>query len=136
LTLTETVDARGLPCPKPVIRTRKAMREADEIVTLVTGEDEASNVRRPAEKSGWRVTVQERQDGYAVHMTKGEAAPEAGPAPDVTSTCQCWWALLGCWKPLPLPEGEPLHRRSRPAPLSTRYTLLALTATTSSSSIM
>ena len=61
------------------------MREADEIVTLVTGEDEASNVRRPAEKSGWRVTVQERQDGYAVHMTKGEAAPEAGPAPKVTA---------------------------------------------------
>jgi len=78
-----TVDARGLPCPQPVIRTRNAMREADEIVTLVTEENQVSNVRRLAEKSGWRVMAEERQDGYAVHMVKGEAAPEARPAPDV-----------------------------------------------------
>ena len=59
------------------------MREADEIVTLVTEENQVSNVRRLAEKSGWQVMVEERQDGYAVHMVKGEAAPEARPAPDV-----------------------------------------------------
>ena len=80
-----TVDARGLPCPQPVIRTRNAMREADEIVTLVTEENQVSNVRRLAEKSGWRVMVEERQDAYAVHMVKGEAAPEARPATKVTA---------------------------------------------------
>ena len=79
-----TVDARGLPCPQPVIRTRNAMREADEIVTLVTEENQVSNVRRLAERSGWQVVVEKRQDAYAVHMVKGEAAPEPGLAPKVT----------------------------------------------------
>ncbi|HUV95638.1 MAG TPA: sulfurtransferase-like selenium metabolism protein YedF [Anaerolineae bacterium] len=80
-----TVDARGLPCPQPVIRTRNAMREADEIIALVTEENQVSNVRRLAERSGWQVVVEKRQDAYAVHMVKGEATCEVGLAPEVTA---------------------------------------------------
>ncbi|MBC7238736.1 MAG: sulfurtransferase TusA family protein, partial [Chloroflexi bacterium] len=54
------VDARGLPCPQPVIRTRNAMREADEVITLVSAEDQVANVRRLAEKAGWHVEVEPR----------------------------------------------------------------------------
>jgi len=89
-----TVDARGLPCPQPVIRTRNAMREADEIVTLVTEENQVSNVRRLAERSGWRVMVKERQDGYAVHMVKGEAAPEARHTRGVTNNVSWPWRKI------------------------------------------
>lgn len=70
------VDARGLPCPQPVIRTRDAMREGDDITTLVSGEDQVGNVRRLAEKAGWRVESEARPDGYAIHMVKGQAAPQ------------------------------------------------------------
>jgi len=80
-----TVDARGLPCPQPVIRTRNAMRETDEIVTLVTEDSQVGNVSRLAERSGWLVVVEKRQDAYAVHMVKGEVVVEPGPAPKVAA---------------------------------------------------
>jgi selenium metabolism protein YedF len=73
------VDARGLPCPQPVILTRNAMREAatgDAITTLVTGADQVANVHRLAERAGWLVNSQPTEGGYAVHMVKGEAAAE------------------------------------------------------------
>lgn len=60
------------------------MREADEVVTLVSGENQAGNVRRLAEKSGWQVMVEKRQDGYAVHLTKGEATTKPELTPDAT----------------------------------------------------
>lgn len=77
------VDARGLPCPQPVIRTRNAMRESDDITTLVSGEDQVGNVRRLAEKAGWRVESEARPDGYAIHMVKGQAAPQPQAAPEL-----------------------------------------------------
>jgi selenium metabolism protein YedF len=61
------------------------MREADEIVTLVTEENQVSNVSRLAERSGWQVVVEKRQDAYAVHMVKGEVVVESGPAPKVAA---------------------------------------------------
>ena len=61
------------------------MRDADEIIALVTEENQVSNVRRLAERSGWQVVVEKRQDAYAVHMVKGEATREVGLAPEVTA---------------------------------------------------
>lgn len=72
----KTVDARGIPCPQPVILTRNAMREADEVITLVNARDALANVRRLAEKGGWRVTVEEREGAWALHMVKGQTAGE------------------------------------------------------------
>ena len=74
------VDARGLPCPQPVIRTRRAMREGDDILTLVSGEDQMENVRRLAEKQGWLVTVEDTDDGYALRMVRQGATQEPAPA--------------------------------------------------------
>jgi TusA-related sulfurtransferase len=48
-----TVDARGMACPHPVIETRKAMQQADQVVTLVDSETALTNVARMAEKAGW-----------------------------------------------------------------------------------
>lgn len=81
------VDARGLPCPQPVIRTRQAMLgDADAITTLVTGADQVDNLRRLAEKGGWSTTVEQREDGFAVHLARGEAAAAPEITPDMT-TC-------------------------------------------------
>jgi selenium metabolism protein YedF len=88
--MVSTVDARGLACPQPVILTRNAMREAQEIVTLVDGADQVDNVRRLAEKAGWQVTSERQGAGYAVHMIKGvvETLPELTPDLMVCSTPQ------------------------------------------------
>ena len=83
--MTTTVDARGLPCPQPVILTRKAMQQADEVITLVTGADQVDNVRRLAEKAGWRVAVEQGEEGYALHLTREGAANAPELAPEVVS---------------------------------------------------
>ncbi|MFH1084220.1 MAG: sulfurtransferase-like selenium metabolism protein YedF [Chloroflexota bacterium] len=77
------VDARGMPCPQPVIRVRNAMREADVVVAWVSGEDNVANIRRLADKSGWQMEVTPRDDGYALRLSRLQAAraPAAGAMP-------------------------------------------------------
>lgn len=80
--MTETIDARGLACPQPVIRTRKAMAESSRVVTLVDNETSVTNVSRMAQKAGWQVEVTEEGGAYRLEMTmEGASAPVAAPAP-------------------------------------------------------
>ena len=79
--MTTTVDARGLACPQPVIQTRNAMRASDDVTTLVSGAVSVANVRRLAEKAGWRVTVSEHEGGFALHLVKGQSVAESQPEP-------------------------------------------------------
>ena len=68
--MTETVDARGFPCPQPVIMTRNALRESDAVMTIVDNDAARQNVTRMAEKAGATVQVEEREDGIYLHITK------------------------------------------------------------------
>ena len=88
--MTQTTDARGLPCPQPVIRTRNAMEQSDEVVTIVDNEAARENVRRMAEKAGAAVQVEEHDDGTYLYITRRDvprsepsehptAAPVGGP---------------------------------------------------------
>ena len=74
--MTKTVDARGLPCPQPVIRTRKAMEESDVVTTIVDNETAQKNVARMAAKSGATVEVEKRDDGIYLHITRQIEAVE------------------------------------------------------------
>lgn len=75
--MVETVDARGLPCPQPVIKTRQAMEASAEVVTLVDNETAERNVTRMAEKAGATVTVERGEDGVRLHISGGARAAEA-----------------------------------------------------------
>ncbi len=78
--MAETVDARGLPCPQPVIKTRTAMERSAEVVTLVDGETAQRNVTRMAEKAGATVKVEPYETGFRLHITRGPGtAPAADP---------------------------------------------------------
>jgi len=79
-----TVDARGLPCPQPVIHTRRARRDSDRVYTLVSGEDQVGNVRRLAEKAGWRVSVDRLADHFAITLEGGEQTTEPELTSDIT----------------------------------------------------
>jgi selenium metabolism protein YedF len=72
------VDARGLACPHPVIQTRKAMQEADQVVTLVDNDTALANVSRMAKKSGWQVGVTPEGEGYRIELVKA-SVPQAKP---------------------------------------------------------
>ncbi|HHI67698.1 MAG TPA: sulfurtransferase-like selenium metabolism protein YedF, partial [Planctomycetes bacterium] len=71
------VDARGLPCPQPVLLTRKALMELGEegVVTVVV--DSAAsrdNVMRFAESQGCTVQVEEPEEGlWEIVLAKGFA---------------------------------------------------------------
>ena len=79
--MTETVDARGLACPQPVIETRKAMQQATRVLTLVDSETSLTNVSRMAEKAGWRVNVVTKGDEFQIDLVKGDAEPGDAPLP-------------------------------------------------------
>jgi selenium metabolism protein YedF len=87
MSMPVTINARGLPCPQPVILTRNAMREANEVVTLVSQRDQVDNVSRLAERAGWRVTFEQANDGWAIHMVQGPETAEPELTPDLT-TCE------------------------------------------------
>lgn len=74
-----TIDARGLACPQPVIQTRKAMEQADQVVTLVDNDTARANVSRMAQKAGWNVNVIPEDDEFRVEMVRGDAVLQAEP---------------------------------------------------------
>lgn len=77
--MTTTVDARGLACPQPVMQTRRAMQQADHIVTLVDNESAATNVVHMAESAGWQAQMAPQGNDYVVELSRHGAAPQPGP---------------------------------------------------------
>ena len=84
--MSSVVDARGLACPQPVIRTRAALQGSDVVTTIVDNVTSQQNVTRMAEKAGCIVRAEVRDDGIYLHIrreggTEGEVSPAAGSAP-------------------------------------------------------
>ena len=66
-----TVDARGLSCPQPVILARKAIEAGQfPIEVLVETVTSRENVRRMAEKAGCHVAVAQTGDEFKLTLTR------------------------------------------------------------------
>jgi selenium metabolism protein YedF len=67
------IDARGLPCPQPVIKTKKALEaiESGQVTVLVDSPESRENVRRFAQSQGCQVTVREEGGVVFMDITKG-----------------------------------------------------------------
>jgi len=67
------VDARGFPCPKPVLMTKEALEKVREGVVEVLVDSVASreNVKRFAEKMGCSVEISEEEGFYRLKIVKG-----------------------------------------------------------------
>ena len=83
--MARVVDARGMSCPQPVLLTKRAIAEADEVTTIVDSETSVHNVSRIAEKTGFRVEVEEREGDFYLHLAReapaAEEAVRVAPAP-------------------------------------------------------
>ncbi len=77
----KVVDARGLPCPQPVLLTRNALKESDTVTTIVDSDTARHNVTRMAERAGYTVRAEEREAGIYLHIARGETSPTVSPAP-------------------------------------------------------
>ena len=66
------IDVCGLSCPQPVIETRKKMIEMGNGVLEVVIDTGTSrdNVSRMAEKEGWKVKVDPKEEGFILTLTK------------------------------------------------------------------
>jgi tRNA 2-thiouridine synthesizing protein A len=66
-----SVDARGLSCPRPVILARKALEAGQfPIEVLVDSVASCENIQRLAENAGCRVTVVPVEEEYRLILIK------------------------------------------------------------------
>ncbi len=71
--MTETVDARGLSCPQPVLLAVSKMQEAQvtELQVIVDNEVSRENVIRAAGKYGWEVlNFSDNADEYTLNLKR------------------------------------------------------------------
>jgi len=84
--MSRVVDARGLPCPQPVILTRTAMQQAVQtgsiVTTIVDNPTSRENVARMAQRAGATVDVESRADGIYLHMSGGQVPQQEADACD------------------------------------------------------
>lgn len=84
--MSTIVDARGLACPQPVIKTRAALQAHDAVTTIVDNATSQQNVTRMAQKAGCTVTAETRDDGIYLAIRKPVAATQpAGQAASAAS---------------------------------------------------
>lgn len=70
--MVETVDARGLLCPEPVLLTKKAIEKElnGTVKVLVDNNAAKENITRLAENTGWNVSVASQGNEYLITLTK------------------------------------------------------------------
>jgi tRNA 2-thiouridine synthesizing protein A len=66
------VDARGLSCPMPVIKTKEAIESAESgpIVVIVNDGTARDNVTRLARSRGFEVSVEEKGEDFYLTLAK------------------------------------------------------------------
>jgi selenium metabolism protein YedF len=81
----QTIDARGLPCPQPVVRTKRALAEGgfDILEVIVDNRAAVVNVSRYVEHAGFQVAgTEESEDSFIISIltekseTAGASAEE------------------------------------------------------------
>jgi selenium metabolism protein YedF len=81
----KTVDARGLPCPRPVIETKKALKEIKEgSITVIVDRPEASdNVQRFAKSQGCKVKVSQKAGVFRIAISKAKPMQDEAKRDDI-----------------------------------------------------
>lgn len=65
------VDARGLLCPEPVVRTQRVVKDGiTELTVLVDAEAAKENVTRFAVSRGYTVSVQQEGMDYTLSLSR------------------------------------------------------------------
>ena len=66
------VDVRGLSCPMPVIRTKKALEsiESGNVVVILNDATARDNVKRLATSKGCAVSEEKKGDDFYLTLTK------------------------------------------------------------------
>ena len=80
------VNAVGMVCPLPVIETRKALKENEQVETTVDNKVATENLRRMAAQMGYEYDLKEEgADRFVVTITKTQGAERAETDPDTAT---------------------------------------------------
>jgi len=65
------VDARGLSCPIPVVKTKRAIEgnPKEPVTVLVESAVSRENVTRLAESKGYLVEIEDVEDGFRLRLS-------------------------------------------------------------------
>ncbi len=76
--MRQTVDARGLACPEPVILTRRALDSQDvsEVLAIVDSQAALENISRMVRTMNLGSMVEEQDGLFYINITKSEAVPQ------------------------------------------------------------
>ena len=72
------VDARGLECPEPAMRTGKALRDNEEGTVIVDDETAVKNISTGVTKRGHTVEVEQKGKDFYLHIKRMNAEPVSG----------------------------------------------------------
>ena len=68
--MAQEIDARNLACPQPVVLTKKALENVDEVITIVDNDVAKDNVSKLAQGVGYSVDVEQKEDGIYLTLKK------------------------------------------------------------------
>jgi len=79
--MSKEINAKGLACPEPVIRTRKALEEHSDVTVTVDNTTAVENIKRLASSMNCSVDIKEESDGtFRLRLVKkGGDAPQTEP---------------------------------------------------------
>lgn len=79
ISMSKTIDCRGLACPKPVILTKNELEslKSGEVVTIVDNDTARQNVLKLAESLGYPSKVESRDNFFYITITKGDAVKDS-----------------------------------------------------------
>ena len=72
--MTIEIDARGLACPLPVVKTKKALEETMEgdITVIIERPEGSQNIQRFADSQNCPYEVEEKEGLFYIHIHKGK----------------------------------------------------------------
>jgi selenium metabolism protein YedF len=80
----QTVDARGLACPQPVVLTARAVVGAEQLTVIVDNAVAVENVTRFAHSKGFAVEVSDGPEGSYLELRREGAPVESSEQPVVS----------------------------------------------------
>lgn len=74
------IDAKGLACPQPVLLTKKALEQENEVTVIVDNEPAVENIKRLGNKLGCVLHTEKKGEGtFQIHLSHEEGEPNAAP---------------------------------------------------------
>jgi selenium metabolism protein YedF len=73
--MAKIIDAKGLTCPEPVILTKKALEQQDDVMVIVDDDIAVGNIKRLGAKLGRAISIEKKEGGIShIHISGSVAA--------------------------------------------------------------